>query len=74
MFIIYGKRTGALDEKGNPIFDKTFKALDYEGCRVDKLSDAGTYAERADAKEVIETRCKTAIENKTAVFEIRKAK
>lgn len=73
-YIIYGKRTGMLDDNGNPTHDKTFKALNYEGQRVNVLTDAGTYAEKQDAQDIINTRCKTAIEQGLAVYEIRKAK
>ena len=73
MYLIYGKRTGKI-EKGEPVYDKTFKALDYSGIRVSKLADAGTYAERADAQEVIDTKCKEYADAGLCEYQIRKAK
>ena len=50
-YLIYGKRTGKKVD-GEPVYDKTFRALNYRGIRVTKLSDAGTYATKEDAQEV----------------------
>ena len=72
-FLIYGKRTGK-PVNGEPVYDKMFKALDYSGKRVVKLADAGTYATREDAQEVIDKNCKPMIDAGLCKFEIRKAK
>jgi len=54
-FLLYGKRTGLPDKNGNPVFDKTFRALDAWGVRVNKLSDAMSYATKEDALEVLQS-------------------
>lgn len=72
-YILYGKRTGKL-VNGEPVYDKTFRALDYFGKRVTKLEQAGTYAERADAEDVIKRRCRELIDKGLIEIEIRKAK
>lgn len=72
-YLIYGKRTGKPVD-GEPIYDKTFRALDYFGKRVTKLEQAGTYAERADAEDVVERRCRELIDKGLIEIEIRKAK
>lgn len=72
-WLLYGKRTGMIVD-GSPVYDKNFKALRYDGVRANKLSEAGEYATREDAQEVIDKRCQPAINAGTAVFEIRKAK
>lgn len=43
------------DSEGNPVFDKTFRALDSNGIRVNKLSDAMSYATKEDALEIIQS-------------------
>ena len=72
-WLIYGKRTGKL-LNGEPVYDKTFKALDYSGKRVIKLSDAGTYATREDAQKVLDEKCADLAEAGLCQYEIRKAK
>jgi len=72
-FLIYGKRTGKIED-GVPVYDKMFKALDYSGVRVTKLANAGTYATREDAQNIIDTRCKDYKEAGLCEYEIRKAK
>lgn len=72
-YLIYGKRTG-LKVNGEPIYDKMFKALRYDGTRANKLSEAGEYATKEDAQEVIDKRCQMYIDEGLAIFEIRKAK
>ena len=51
-YLIYGKRTGFKVE-GEERWDKTFRALDYKGVRVNRLTDAGEYATKEDAEEVL---------------------
>lgn len=72
-YLIYGKRTGQ-KVNNEPIYDKTFRALDYEGRRVIKLADAGEYATKEDAQEVLDKKAKTKIEQGLCVFEIRPAR
>lgn len=72
-WLIYGKRTGQIVD-GEPVYDKMFKALNYKGVRVAKLADAGTYATREDAQEVIDKKCKDYIDKGWIQVEIRKAK
>jgi len=72
-YLIYGKRTGKI-EYGEPVYDKTFKALNYAGVRVTKLADAGTYATREDAQNVIDEKCTDYKEAGLCEYEIRKAK
>lgn len=72
-YIIYGKRTKPIyntDTKEHMGPDAKFAALDYNGCRVFKLADAGTYATKEDAQEVLDKRTP----KDGVVFEIRKAK
>lgn len=72
-WLIYGKRIG---KKVNnmPVYDKTFRALDYAGVRVTKLADAGEYATKEDAQEVLDAKAKKIIEQGLAIFEIRQSK
>ena len=70
-YAIYGKRTGKPVD-GEPIYDKTFRALDYFGKRVTKLEKAGTYATREDAQEVIDNKCQELINEGLCIYEIRK--
>lgn len=72
-YLIYGRRTGK-KVKGEPVYDKTFRALNYRGVRVNKLADAGEYATKEDAQEVLDKKCKDIIEQGLAIFEIRPAK
>lgn len=72
-YIIYGKRTERwfnpeTKEWNEP--DKSFKALDYHGIRVNQLSDAGFYDSKEEAQEIIDK----AQGRNGAVFDIRKAK
>lgn len=48
VYIIYGKRTGF-----NNKYDKTFRALDPNGIRVNKLENAMAYATKEDALEIL---------------------
>ncbi len=75
-YLIYGKRTGMINpETGQPVFDKTFRALDSQGCRVTKLTDAMAYATREDAQEQIDKPVpQKRIKEGIVQFEIRKAK
>ena len=75
-YLLYGKRTGLVNpETGKPVYDKTFRALDSRGFRVNKLSEAMAYAERSDIEELLnKPKTKAAIEAGLVVFEIRKAK
>lgn len=72
-YLIYGKRTGKI-ENGEPVYDKMFKALDYSGVRVTKLANAGEYATREDAQEVMNKKCMEYKEAGLCEYEIRKAK
>ncbi len=75
-YLIYGKRTGLKNpETGEPVFDKTFRALDSYGCRVTTLANAMAYAEKEDAQALLDkSKTKAAIEAGLVQFEIRKAK
>ena len=75
-YLLYGKRTGLKHpETGEPIFDKTFRALDSHGCRVNKLADAMAYAEKEDAMSLISgPKTQAAINAGLVAFEVRKAK
>lgn len=58
-YAIYGKRTKPILNTQTHEFmgpDAKFAALDYNGCRVTKLVDAGTYATVEDAQEIIDKR------------------
>lgn len=73
-WIIYGKRTG---KKVNniPVYDKQFRALNYEGVRVSKLADADTYATKEDAQAIIDDeKNKKLVEDGLVQYEIRRAK
>lgn len=74
-YVIYGKRIKEYkDEKGyTHSEDKRFSALDYAGCRVTNLADAGTYATREDAEEKLEKVCDPKL-SEFVKFEIRKVK
>ena len=73
-YVIYGKRIGK-PVNGEPIYDKTFRALNYNGLRVNKLADAGAYATREDAQEVLDKPgTKELIDAGLVEFAIRKAK
>lgn len=75
-FLLYGKRTGLVNpETGEPVYDKTFRALDSWGCRVTKLSDAMAYATKEDIQDLLDKpKTKAAIEAGLVEFDIRKAK
>lgn len=64
VYLIYGKRIG---------IDKTFRALDYNGVRVNKLADAMAYATKEDAQEILDKpSIKEKIESGQLEFEIRR--
>lgn len=72
-YIIYGKGTERWFSKCHQRWfepDKTFKALDYKGCRVSKIADAGFYDTKEEAQAVLDK----VGEKPGRVFEIRKAK
>lgn len=72
-YIIYGKHSERWynpDTKQWNEPDKTFKALDYKGIRVNNLSDAGFYDSKEEAQRVLDS---SSLRN-GAVFDIRKAK
>lgn len=75
-FLLYGKRTGLVNpETGEPVYDKTFRALDSFGVRVTKLSDAMSYATKEDIQDLLnKPKTKAAIEAGLVEFDIRKAK
>ena len=75
-WLIYGKHLIPwIDSKGkmrDP--DKTFRALNAQGVRVTKLSDAMSYASKKDAQELLDKPgTKVRIEKGEVCFEIRKA-
>ena len=72
-YAIYGKRCG-LKVNGIPIFDKQFRALDYKGIRVSKLTDAGVYQDKSDAQEVLDKKCKTYEDAGLVEYQIRTIK
>ena len=72
-YLIYGKRTGLIVD-GVPTYDKTFRALRYDGVRVNKLSDAGEYATKEDAQEVLDKKCQAYMKKGLCQYDIRKAK
>lgn len=76
MWLLYGKRTGLVNpETGEPVFDKTFRALDSYGCRVNKLSEAMAYAEKSDIEALLaKPKTKEAINAGLVEFDIRRAK
>lgn len=64
VYIIYGKRIGK---------DKTFRALNSKGVRVNKLSEAMAYATKEDALEVLESpMIKQKIKEGLLEFDVRK--
>lgn len=64
VYIIYGKRVGK---------DKTFRALDANGVRVNKLENAMAYATKEDALEILEKpNIKESIEKGLLEFDVRK--
>lgn len=64
VYIIYGKRVGK---------DRTFRALDANGVRVNKLKDAMAYATKEDALEILEKpNIKENIEKGLLEFDVRK--
>ena len=64
VYIIYGKRIGK---------DKTFRALDSNGVRVNKLKNAMAYATKEDALEILEKpNIKESIEKGLLEFDVRK--
>ncbi len=75
-WLLYGKRTGLIDLKTKqPVYDKTFKALDSYGVRVNKLSDAMSYAEKSDIQEILDKpEIKANIDAGLVKFDIRRAK
>lgn len=72
-YLIYGKRTQPILNTDTHEYmgpDATFRALDWSGRRVTKLTDAFEYATKEDAQERIDK-----MGGKPGVvFEIRKAK
>lgn len=72
-YLIYGKRTKPWRDKKGKLQqpDKTFRALDAQGCRVTNLDYAFSYATKEDAQERID-KANPPIEG--VIFEIRKAK
>lgn len=75
-WLLYGKRTGLRSPiTGEPVYDKTFRALDAAGVRVNKLTDAMSYAEKEDIQALLD-KPKTAAAIKAGLvqFDIRRAK
>lgn len=75
-YLLYGKRTGLVHpETGEPVYDKTFRALDARGVRVNKLTEAMAYAERSDIEELLnKPKTKAAIDAGLVEFDIRPAR
>lgn len=74
-WLIYGKRTGLTGKTKQPVFDKTFRALDSVGRRVTTLTDAMCYATKKDAQMILDKPAtKKLIDAGLVTFEIRKAK
>lgn len=74
-WLIYGKRTGLPDKHGQPVFDKTFRALNSKGQRVTSLNEAMCYATKEDAQLILDyPGTQKFIDQKLVVFEIRRAK
>lgn len=76
-WLIYGKHLKPWVDSKNKWHepDATFRALNYRGVRVTKLVDAGEYATREDAQEVLDRPLtKAKIENGEVALEIRVAK
>lgn len=75
-WLLYGKRTGLVHpETGKPVYDSTFRALDAQGVRVNKLANAMAYAEKSDIEALLnKPRTKAAIEAGLVEFDIRPAK
>lgn len=72
-FLLYGRRTGLPDKNGNPIFDKTFRALNSKGVRVTKKSDAMSYSTKEDALELLKSpTIKEHIHKGLVEFDVRK--
>lgn len=72
-YLIYGKRTERIHDKytGETIPpDKTFRALDAKGIRVNKLENAMSFATKQDAQEFLDSHG----HKPGTIFEIRKAK
>ena len=71
-WLIYGKRTEPWWDSHNKMRkpDKTFRALDAKGIRVNKLEDAMSYATKEDAEEVIAKKGT----KKGVILEVRRAK
>lgn len=62
-------------ETGKPVYDSTFRALDAQGVRVNKLVNAMAYAEKSDIQEILnKPKTKEAIEAGLVQFDIRPAK
>ena len=58
-YVVYGKRTVPIYNKLTGKLmgpDAKFAALSYSGVRVTKLSDAGSFAEKSDAQEWIDSK------------------
>lgn len=72
IYLLYGRRTG-LVQNGVPIYDKTFRALDANGVRVNHLADAMAYATKEDALEILENPViKENIDKGLIQFEVRR--
>lgn len=77
VYLIYGKHLKPWVDSKNKWRepDATFRALDYRGVRVSRLEDAGAYATREDAQEVLDRPLtKAKIESGEVALEIRVAK
>jgi len=73
MWMIYGKRTGLKNEHKVPTWDKTFRALNQKGKRVNRLADAYQYQTKEEAQAILDkTGTARNIADGLVVFEIRK--
>lgn len=71
-WLIYGRRSKPWIDKNHKVHkpDKTFRALNAKGVRVNKLNEAFSYATKEDAQERIDK----AHPREGVILEIRKAK
>ena len=72
-FAIYAKRCG-LKLNGIPIYDKQFRALDYQGVRVSRLANVGTYATKEDAQAILDKLCQLELDGVKAQLDAKNDK
>ena len=74
-YLIYGKviKPGRIGQTVYTEPQKTFRALNWNGARVTKLSDAFSYASKKDAQDRLDKVMKNAPHKDMVEFQIRKA-